>query len=282
MASAALGQRGPHRRLGQHQARRSGGAHHKIHIGQWQVGEVGRDGTVQRGQPLRPLGAPVRHEQRASRARGARRGSAGPGQGGQCQTAQRTGADDKGRTSGEPTGDQVQCGGDDAAPGPVDAGLGVHPLADPQRLLHQLVQVPAGGLVLGSQAVRVPQLAQDLGLADHHRVEPGGHPQRVGRRVDVEVDVQVRGQQADVQPGPLGEHRTDVGQATVEGGDGGVDLDPVAGGEHDGLVDVRLGHEAGQELRGLVPRHGEPLEQLNRGGVVGQADYEQVHRGTPG
>ena len=38
----------------------------------------------------------------------------------------------------------VQRGGDHALPGAVDAGLGVHPLADPQRLLHQLVQQPAG------------------------------------------------------------------------------------------------------------------------------------------
>ena len=43
-------------------------------------------------------------------------------------------------------------GADDALPGPVDLGFGVHALADAQRLLDQLVQDPAGGALFGGGA----------------------------------------------------------------------------------------------------------------------------------
>ena len=83
-----------------------------------------------------------------------------------------------------------------------------------------------------------------------------------------------------VDPGPLGEHRADVGQAAVERGHRGVDLDPVAGGQDDRLGHVRVADQPGQQRGSLVSRDGQPLQQLHRGGVVGHADDEQVHRGT--
>ena len=45
----------------------------------------------------------------------------------------------------------VQRGADHALSGMVDAGLGVRPLADPQRLLDQLVQHLAGRVGLGGR-----------------------------------------------------------------------------------------------------------------------------------
>ena len=85
---------------------------------------------------------------------------------------------------------------------------------------------------------------------------------------------------AKVHARPLGQHRTDVGQATVERRDRRVHLDAVTGGQDDRFGHVSGAHEAGQELRGLVPRHRQSLEQLNRGRVMRHADDKQVHRGT--
>ena len=103
--------------------------------------------------------------------------------------------------------------------------LGVHPLADPQRLLGQLVQRPADGAGLVGCGVGGAQLAEDLRLADDHRVQPGGHREQVlhgGARV---VHVDVLGQLGQRHPGVPAEHRGHVGQPAVEGVHDRVDLD---------------------------------------------------------
>ena len=114
--------------------------------------------------------------------------------------------------------------------------LGVHPLADPQRLLGELVQGAPDGAGLVGGGVRGAQLAEDLGLADDHRVEPGGHREQVlhGRAGVVHVDV--LGELGQRHPGVPRQHRGDVGQAAVEGVDDRVDLDPVARGQQHRLA----------------------------------------------
>ena len=73
--------------------------------------------------------------------------------------------------------------------GPVDAGLGVRPLAHAQGLLHQVVQEPAGRITFGRDGVRVAELAENLRLADDHRVETRGDPERVPGRIRLEMYV---------------------------------------------------------------------------------------------
>ena len=55
----------------------------------------------------------------------------------------------------------------------VDVGLGVGPLADPERLLEERVQGGPDRAGLLADAQRVPGLAEDLPLADDHRVQSG-------------------------------------------------------------------------------------------------------------
>ena len=76
--------------------------------------------------------------------------------------------------------------------GPVDVGLGVRPLADAQRLLEQRVEGGADGAALLADPQRLAGLAEDLALADDHRVEAGGDVEQVGDRAVVVVDVEVR------------------------------------------------------------------------------------------
>ena len=65
---------------------------------------------------------------------------------------------------------------------PVDVGLGVRPLADPQRLLEERVEGRPDWCRLLAHAQRLADLAEDLALADHHRVEPGGDVKGARRR----------------------------------------------------------------------------------------------------
>ncbi len=236
-----------------------------------QRGELHGLGAVSLGGAGGPGRIPVGHGQRPGT-------SAGKGR--QRERAHRPGSDHERRPARDSVRSQGECGADDALTGLVDAGLRVHALANPQRLLHQLMQQAASGVPLARRLVRLAELTQDLGLANHHRVEASRNPERMPRRIGVEVHVQVAREHADVDPGPLGEHRADVGQAAVERGHRGVHLDAVTGGQDDSFGHIRGAHEAGQELRGLVPRDGQSLQQLNRGGVVGHADDKQVHRGT--
>ena len=58
----------------------------------------------------------------------------------------------------------------------------------------------------GAERVGRAQLAEDLRLADHHRVEPGRHGEHVLDGGLGEVDVEVVGEIGDGQPGVPGQH----------------------------------------------------------------------------
>ena len=117
----------------------------------------------------------------------------------------------------------------------VDRGIGVHPFADRQRTLGQLMQHPADGAVGLGRGVGPPDLAEHLLLADHRGIEATGHREQVLDGGLAVADVGVFGQVAQRHPGMLGEHLPDDRQTAVEGVDHRVDLDPVAGGQHHGL-----------------------------------------------
>ena len=104
------------------------------------------------------------------------------GQRGRGERAHRAGADDEHGAAGQaadPLLGAVEGDGDQRGAGPVDAGLGVHPLADPQRPLGDRVQRAADGALVARQRVGGPQLAEHLGLADDHRVQAGGDGEQV-------------------------------------------------------------------------------------------------------
>ena len=61
----------------------------------------------------------------------------------------------------------------------VDAGLGVHPLADRQRALRQLVQGAADGVVGLRGGIRAADLPEHLLFADHRGIQPAGHREEV-------------------------------------------------------------------------------------------------------
>ncbi len=79
--------------------------------------------------------------------------------------------------------------------------------------------------------VRLPHLAEDLRLADQHRVEPAGDGEQVLHGARLVVHVKAAVQLLERHPGRTRQHLADLGDAAVEGGRLRVDLDAVAGGE---------------------------------------------------
>ncbi len=160
---------------------------------------------------------------------------------------------------------------DQRAAGLVDRGLGAGPLADPQRVLDELVQDAAGGAGLLRQGQRGADLTDDLALADDHRVQPARDAEQVLDRAVLVVHVQVRGQLLQPEAGVPGEQLGDVRQAAVELLDDRVDLDPVAGRQDDDLGHVLGRHRVRQELGQRVAGEGRALQQADRARSGGTA-----------
>jgi len=76
----------------------------------------------------------------------------------------------------------------------ANAGVAVHPLAHPQRRLRKVVQAAPGEAVFDAVTERLPELPANLLVADDHRVQAAGHPERVTHRGVLVVHVQVLGQ----------------------------------------------------------------------------------------
>ena len=138
--------------------------------------------------------------------------------------------------------------GDDGGARGVDAGVGVHPLADAQRLLGELVQHAPDRARARRRGVGVAELAEDLRLADDHRVEPRRHREQVLHGRARVVDVDVLGELGQRHAGVPLQHGGDVGEAAVERVDDGVDLDAVARRDEHRLRDVLAAQHLGDEL----------------------------------
>ena len=93
---------------------------------------------------------------------------------------------------------------------------------------------------------RLAELAEDLGLADDRRVEPGGDLEQVPHGGVVVLGVQVRVQLVGRDVAEIAQEVTDVGVRAVELLGDGVDLGAVAGAQHDDLADVVAPRQPGR------------------------------------
>ncbi len=149
----------------------------------------------------------------------------------------------------------------------ADRGLDAHLPADVQRLAEEPVEQRPGRAGLEGGA----HLAEDLALAGHERVEPGGDAEEVERRRLVVQPVE-RGRELVGAIARDARQRCDglfVGVLLAHE----VELGAVARGEHD-----RLGAELGGQPPARVAVERDALPQLDRSAVVRDADERQLHR----
>jgi len=123
------------------------------------------------------------------------------------------------------------------------------------------------------RAHRLLQLAEDLRLAQHHRIEAGGDAERMARGVLGRQRVDVRLERIALELVVVGQPAGRVLRVVRAA----VDLGPVAGGQ-----DRRLGHRAGlhqvaQCLGHRLAVEGDPFAHLDRGALVVDADCVELH-----
>src|SRR5699024_2665647 len=206
------------------------------------------------------------------------------GRGRRGERAHRAGTDDEDMGVGQRAdvlGGPVEAGGDERARHLVEAGLGVDALTGAQGLLDERVELGSDVPVRLGPAEGVPQLAEDLGLADGHGVQTGGDVEDVpdGGVAVVEVEVLLEVVVGDRRA--RGQRIGEVGDGPVEGVDLRVDLGAVARGDDEVLGDVRArlgGRDDGGATR-LV--EGGALEDGDRRAAVVEAEGQQAHRPTP-
>ncbi len=117
-----------------------------------------------------------------------------------------------------------------------EPGLGPHPLADAERRVEQPVQDRADRAGVRGGGVRLLHLPENLRLANDERVEPGGDPEQVSRRVEVGALVDVRHQRRSIDAMELGDEPDELGACAVALIAGGIQLGAVAGRQDDGLA----------------------------------------------
>ncbi len=225
------------------------------------------------GEVLGPLAGPVDDEDASD---------AGAGEVRDRQAAHRTGAEDDGGAADESAvaedpGGAVEGDGHHGRARGVDPGLGVHTLADPQRLLRQLVQRAARGLLRVGGRVGGTDLTEDLLLADDHRIETTGDREEVLGGCLAVPDVRVLVQFGQIESGMRGQQVTDLGERAVEGVDDGIDLDAVARRDDHRLGDVRRGEHPVGQLRTVGVGHRDPLEDGDGSTAVRDPDEKHTH-----
>ena len=153
----------------------------------------------------------------------------------------------------------------------ADVGLRAHVLGHGERALEQPVQHEAqrpGGL---RRAHRVLHLAQDLRLAQHHRIEAARDAERVRHRAILRQRVDVRMQRALRQVVEAREPVRDrLGLVAVE-----VDLGAVAGRQDRRFLHPARADQVAQRVAQRVRRERDPLAHVEGRGRVVEAESDR-------
>ena len=161
----------------------------------------------------------------------------------------------------------------------ADPGLIAGAAAGGEGAAEEAVEDRPGAALDQSQLVGALDLALDLGLAEDHRVEPGGDAEEVADRVAGAQRVEVAEQLGGADLGLAGEHaeRGRLGLDRV--GDDQVELGAVAGRDRRRLVDAGGLGQLAQGAGGAALGQREPLAQVERRRLVGDAEGEELgHR----
>ena len=158
----------------------------------------------------------------------------------------------------------------------ADPGLLAGAAAGGEGAAEEAVEDRPGAALDQGQLVGAFDLALDLGLADDHRVEPGGDPQQVAGGLDRAQRVEVAEQLGRADLRLAGEHAQCGRLGLDRVGDDQVELGAVAGRDRRRLVDPGRGGQLAQGADGAALGQREPLAQVQRRGLVGDAEREQL------
>ena len=222
------------------------------------------------GEPDRAVVAAVGDEDGLDAAGGQRPGG---------QLGRLAGADQQHVASGqiaEGAGRELDGCGGHADPALADPGLAPHPLAGRQSAAEEPVEDRSGGALDERQLVGTLDLPLDLGLAEDHRIEAGRDPIEMPCGLDAAVRVEALDQLGRADPG-LSRERA---EGDVLGLDrlrhDQVELGSVAGRDRRRLADLRVRAEVVEDPGGAALGQRQALAELERRGLVGDAEGEQI------
>jgi hypothetical protein len=124
---------------------------------------------------------------------------------------------------------------------------------------------------------RRAHLAEDLALAEHHRVEPSRDIEQMARRSVVVESEEMRVELGEGHPGEAGEELGDVGVGAVEALGHDVDLGAPARGEDGNLADRVAPGEAGHGLGDVIRCNGQPFQHGERSSAMVRTDDDDGH-----
>ena len=157
----------------------------------------------------------------------------------------------------------------------ADLGRAAHFLGDRERALEHLLQRRAERAGAVGLAHRLLELAEDLRLAEHHRIEPARDAEGVARRRAAFEHVGVRARSVGVATPPTPASQSTAG-ATCAASRADVELGAVAGRDDRDLADplqaTRASLQRGRELLG---REREAAAQVERRGRVVEAEGDR-------
>jgi hypothetical protein len=159
-----------------------------------------------------------------------------------------------------------------------DLGLGTHALGDVEGLAEERMQLGAHRPTSLGQRECVLDLTEDLRLAEHHRIQAGRDPKGMVDGVGLQMRVERRLDDAEVEAPMAAEGPEDQGPRLPRRVGHAIDLHPVARGQQHHLLQHLAGLQVVEELAQLVLLDGELLAQLHGRVLVAEAGDEQHHQ----
>jgi len=126
--------------------------------------------------------------------------------------------------------------------------FGADTLGNEKGLVQKTVEDQARGPVFSRIAVGSLYLAEDLGFADHQRVQAGSDTEHVADGVFAVIAVQMLCHLLIGQFVPFGEEPFDPGNPAGDIAGNGIHLNPVAGGQEYPFTDIRQCDQSAQGL----------------------------------
>ena len=215
-----------------------------------------------------------------------REGTVGDGQFGQAVVQQRPGyhpavlsrSDEQGRPAfqaAQHLAREFDAGPPDAHRLAGDPGLATHALCHQQSPVHHAVQHRPCRVALLGDAVGLTHLADDLRLAQDHRVQAAGHAKQVPDRSISAVLVQVGQCPARDQAATLGQPGRHLGNVLAFSGHS-VQFHPVAGRQQQGFGAHAFAAQIPEQLGDRRRRHGQPLPHFDRSRVVAETHRDEA------